>query len=161
MRIQETKLYKFNELSDEAKQKALEGLYDINVDLEWFEAVYYDADQCGLQIKSFDIDRNDIAGSLTDSMEYSIKCIEVNAWTGDISDIANDYKAKLKELREITLDDDLYDAEQELEAEFEKELLQVYLSSLKAEYEYLLSDEAIKETIEANDYEFTADGKLF
>ncbi|MCK5605077.1 antitoxin of toxin-antitoxin stability system [Candidatus Pacearchaeota archaeon] len=32
---------------------------------------------------------------------------------------------------------------------------------LEAEYDYLQSDEAIKETIEANDYEFTAEGKLY
>lgn len=32
---------------------------------------------------------------------------------------------------------------------------------LEAEYDYLNSDEAIKETIEANGYEFTADGKMY
>ena len=31
---------------------------------------------------------------------------------------------------------------------------------LRDEYEYLTSDEAVKETIEANEYEFTEGGKL-
>ena len=33
-------------------------------------------------------------------------------------------------------------------------------SALQKEYEYLTGDEAIIETIEANEYDFTADGKL-
>ena len=37
---------------------------------------------------------------------------------------------------------------------------QSILSSLKREYEYLTSKEAIKETIEANEYQFTKEGEL-
>lgn len=162
MRTHKIKLYKFNELSEEAKQKALEELYDINVNHDWWEAVYYDADMIGLKITSFDTYKKDIGGSLTDSIEYSIKEIKTNHGEScETYRIADEYKGKLKELRETTLDDDLYDAEQELEAEFEKELLQEYLSILEKDYEYLTEEKAIIETIEANDYEFTADGKLF
>lgn len=162
MRTHKIKLYKFNELSDDAKQKALEELYDINVNYEWYDAVYYDADTIGLKITSFDTYKKDISGSLTDSMEYSIKEIKTNHGEScETYRIADEYKAKLKELRDITLDDDLPDLEDELEAEFEKELLQEYLNILEKDYEYLTSEEAILETIEANDYEFTADGKLF
>jgi len=35
-----------------------------------------------------------------------------------------------------------------------------YLSLLRQEYEYLTSKDAIVETIQANDYEFTEEGKL-
>lgn len=162
MRTHKIKLYKFNELSDDAKQKALEELYGINVDYDWWDTVYYDADTIGLKITSFDTYKKDISGSLTDSMEYSIKEIKTNHGEScETYRIADEYKAKLKELREITLDDDLPDLEDELEAEFEKELLQEYLNILEKDYEYLTSEEAITETIEANDYEFTADGKLF
>ena len=41
-----------------------------------------------------------------------------------------------------------------------KALLNDYLSLLSNEYEYLISDEAIKETITANEYEFYENGKL-
>lgn len=162
MRIQETKLYKFNELTEEAKQKALEGLYDINVNHDWWEAVYYDADMIGLKITSFDTYRKDITGQLTENIENVIKEIEDNhGETCETYRIADEYKGKLKELRKITLDDDLPDLEDELKAEFEQELLQEYLSILEKDYEYLTEEKTIIETIEANDYEFTADGKLF
>jgi len=33
--IEEVKVYKFNELSDEAKQKAIENLHDLNTSYDW------------------------------------------------------------------------------------------------------------------------------
>lgn len=50
-------VYQFNELSDDAKQKAVEKFYDINVDHDWWTSVYDDANTCGLKITAFDIDR--------------------------------------------------------------------------------------------------------
>lgn len=44
-------------------------------------------------------------------------------------------------------------------AEILRRLMQWIYEALEAEYEYRLSDEAIAETIEANEYEFTEDGK--
>jgi hypothetical protein len=49
----------------------------------------------------------------------------------------------------------------ELNAEFQRALGEEYLSILRKEYEYLTSEEAIIETIQANEYEFTEDGKMF
>ena len=57
MRTIRTKVYKFSELSDKAKQKAIEKFYDINVDYDWWESVYEDAKNIGLKITGFDIDR--------------------------------------------------------------------------------------------------------
>lgn len=37
MRIKKIKVYQYDELSDEAKEKALESLYDINVDYAWWD----------------------------------------------------------------------------------------------------------------------------
>ena len=57
MRIIETKVYKFDELPEDIKEKAIENLYDINVDYEWWQFIYEDAEQIGLEITEFDIDR--------------------------------------------------------------------------------------------------------
>lgn len=46
-----------------------------------------------------------------------------------------------------------------LEAE-RKSLAQQIYRALEKEFDYLTSDEAVKETIEANDYEFTTTGKV-
>jgi len=45
--------------------------------------------------------------------------------------------------------------------ELMRDLMRWLYKSLESQYEYLTSDEAIIETIEANDYQFTEDGELF
>jgi hypothetical protein len=50
-------VYKFHELPEDVKDKAIDALYDINVDHEWWEYVYQDASDIGVEIKEFDIDR--------------------------------------------------------------------------------------------------------
>ncbi len=51
------------------------------------------------------------------------------------------------------------DQEKEL-IELSRDLMQHLYRALEQEYEYQNSDECITETIEANEYEFTADGKM-
>lgn len=48
-----------------------------------------------------------------------------------------------------------------VEEGFRLEIQKCYLDMLKENYEYFISDEAVKEMIEANGYEFTAEGKFY
>jgi hypothetical protein len=57
MRVIETKAYTFDELSDDAKAKAISELSHINVDYDWWESTYEDAKNIGLKITGFDLDR--------------------------------------------------------------------------------------------------------
>ena len=43
MRIIETKVYTFDELSETVKQKAIENMYNVNLSCEWWEYTYKDA----------------------------------------------------------------------------------------------------------------------
>ena len=47
------------------------------------------------------------------------------------------------------------------ESEFKLAIRDCYLEMLKHEYKYRMSREAIEETIEANEYEFTDNGKIY
>jgi len=59
-------LYSFNELSSEAQNKALSKYVTINVEHDWYDSTYEDAEQVGLKITGFDLDRNKHAtGKLT------------------------------------------------------------------------------------------------
>ena len=49
----------------------------------------------------------------------------------------------------------------DLEIDFLSSLLRDYFNSLQKEYVYLNTEEAIIETIESNNYDFTDDGKIF
>ena len=50
-------VYTFNKLSGEAKQHALEQLWDLNVYYDWWGYMYEDAENIGLKITGFDLDR--------------------------------------------------------------------------------------------------------
>jgi hypothetical protein len=159
----EYKVYSFDELSDEGKEQALDKLRHINVEHDWWDSTYDDAKTIGLEISGFDIDRGSyVEGDLTMSMGESIKAIiENHGGSTDTHKLAKEYQARLEEIERATLDDDLGDAIEELEDEYKDRLCEEYLSMLRKEYEYLVSDEAIIDIIEANEYEFTEDGELF
>ncbi len=61
MRNIEITLYKFEELSEEVKGKVLKEFDDINVDSNWWEYIYGDAEEnAKLKITSFDTDYHNI-----------------------------------------------------------------------------------------------------
>lgn len=163
MRTIEVKVYKFDELSEESKQKALEKLIDINVDYEWYQFTYEDAKRIGLKLTEFDLDRNRHANG-----EFTLAANEVaqNIFN-EHGENTETYKTAEKFMEKWQPIFDKYmqteegeDELMEIEDNFLKELLSDYAIMLQHEYEYLISDEAIIETIKANDYEFTEDGSL-
>jgi hypothetical protein len=170
-----TKVYKFDELSEQAQKKALESLYDINVDYDWWENVCDDAAQIGLKITSFDIDRSSYcAAEFTSNATACAEAIKENHGDGcDTYKTANEFLQSWSSLvakysdgvrLDVVAEGNEYDFDgeaDELEKEFLYSLSQDYLKMLRDEYEYQTSEEAVKETIRANEYEFTADGKLF
>lgn len=167
MREETVMVYPFNELSDKAKEKALTDLYDINVDYGWWEPIYEDAEFVGLKLTHFDIGRSwDIGITLDVTMESCIDSIKSDH--GDFSDTcqtAREYEEKLNELGPEPEDGDAFDVWEDqyyaIQDEFVKDMGQTYLVLLRNEYEYLTSEEAIRETIEATEYEFTEDGEIW
>lgn len=173
MRTIETVAYNFDELSEEAKKKAIEGLADINVDYDWYAFIYEDAEQAGLKITGFDLDRaNYCKAEFTEGAENCANLIIANH--GETCDSYNTAKEFLKDRTELVKkysdgidleevhEDNYYEFDNELdtlEYNFQQSLSEDYLSMLKKEYEYLTSEEAIIQTIKANDYEFTEEGK--
>lgn len=174
MRTIETTVYKFNELSEQGKERAIENLCDINVNYQdWFDSCYDDAKRIGLKITEFDTYRGTIKGQLNQyAYDTAIAIINEHGEQCDTHKLAKQFEkdwialvAKFSDgIKTDTVmpeKDDEFDLEaKELENEFEKDLLQDYLVMLRNEYEYMTSKEAIIETIEANEYEFTEDGKL-
>ena len=171
MRTVRTKVYKFSELSEQAKQKAIEQLSDINVDYDWWQSTYEDAANIGLKITSFDLDRNRHAKG-----EFTLAANEVaqNIFNnhGECCDtyktaqtfmetwqpVFNEYMDERSDKYESSEAEQLL---QNFEEDFLNDLLEDYSIMLQNECEYNQSEAAIIETIEANEYEFTKDGKQF
>lgn len=163
-------LYSFNELNEQAKQKALNEHADINVSFDWWSFTFEDAANIGLKITSFDLDRNRHAEGV-----FNLSASEVAAnIIRDHGQECETYKTAVKFLEEHEpvfceyLDEngpnyesaEYEDKLMEIEGEFIKSLLEDYSIMLQKECEYLQSDEAIIETFEANDYTFEDSGKM-
>ena len=139
-----TTVYNFDELSDEAKEKARDWYREGALDYEWWDCTYNDAATIGLKITSFDLDHGTISGELLWSVDESIDTIMANHGKA-----CGTYKTAL-----------LYNRAEDLE-DYKHDLLEDYRIMLNHEMEYLLSDEAVDESIEANEYTFTESGKRF
>lgn len=163
--------YSFDELSEDAKQKAIERLLDINVSYNWWQSTYEDAENIGLKITGFDLDRNRHASGEFTLSANEVACNILNQhgetcktyktaekFMEDWQPIFTDYMNKDSENYESNdSEDQLID----LESEFLNSLLEDYSIILQNESEYLMSEEAIIETIQANEYCFTENGKLY
>lgn len=164
MRVIEIKVYKFDELTEEGKRKAVENLYDINIDHGWWNYIYEDAENIGIKITEFDIDRGAYChGDIITSAPEVIEAIIANHGKDcETYKTAMRYKPTFDELATLRDGDDnsFEDKFEGAEHEFLQDILEDYRIMLQKEYEYQTSEEAIIETIDANDYEFTENGKL-
>lgn len=153
-------VYKYDELTEEQKEKAINNLYDINVDHDWWEFTYEDAKNIGLEITSFDLDRNRHAtGDFTNDAEYCQ--YRISQEHGEQTETYKTSREFVSERAKLDINADDYDEKlEELESDFLQSLLEDYSIMLQKEYEYLTTREAIEETIQANDYDFTEDGEI-
>ena len=170
MRTIETNIYTFGELSEDMQEKAIENLYDINTFFDWWESTCENAAIIGLNITSFDLDR---CRRVNGEMNFAANEVAANIFRdhGEGCETYKTAQAFMKEWEPLFFEymdetNEKYESAetesdlQDLESEFLKNLLEDYSIILQNEFEYLQSEEAIKETIESNEYEFTADGKL-
>ena len=146
-------LYSFKELSEAAQKRALNDLSDINTDSNhWYQFMLDDYKSIGLEIDSFDVEQGQIKGEfITNAEDFADSAVRHFA-AGPMHIICANF---LKELK--TLTDDNYIGET---LAFKNSVLRMVLKDLHEQYEHLTTREAITETIEANDYLFTDDGKL-
>ena len=166
----ETKVYPFDELSDEAKQAAIENMYDINVDYAWYGPTYEDAETIGLVITEFDT--RHCGGDWTEDAEDVAKLIiENHGEDCETRKDAEEFMNSVSVAGSVFEDEDDYDPDYEefTESDGYEELCEEFLTTicedysiiLQKAYEYFSTEEAILETIKANEYEFTEDGKLY
>lgn len=171
-------LYSFDELSEEAQEKAIERLWDLNVSHDWWGSTYKDAERAGLEIEEFDCDRSNIRGKLKESLLDCCKLIRkehgrecdtyktAKKWHKTYMAGFIDWLSKLEgweaEGTRLELLDEFEssDEAEEITDDFRRALLGDYLSILRNEYDYLTSREQVVTAIEINEYLFTEDGVL-
>lgn len=192
-----TTVYKFNELSDEAKEKARSWWREHGLHYDWWDSTYEDAKTCG-KLMGVTIDNIGFSGFWSQGdgahfegrwdassvqpgklKEHAPKDEELHAIAAEFERIAKAYpeawfkvKHSGRYQHENCTDFDVGIFEDENqpwnlpEIEAEKVLIRnarrfmkwIY-RQLEKEYEWRNSDEQVDETIRANGYEFTEDGR--
>jgi len=181
MREITVKVYAFAELSDEAKERALNAFRCSNVEFNWWEDTF-DTIRTAGKLIGLDIDRiyfdTDLYCIFNADYEYvrgAAKAIQAEfPHATDLHDVAR----KLQDLQKrhfYSLSCAVREARsmnqyscfrfgEDYECEDLGDILDDFAHwawvLLRGEYKYLTSNEAIREMIEANEYEFTEDGKL-
>jgi hypothetical protein len=178
--------YRYDELSDKAKENAVHHYIEGLVGDWWHENALEDAKEFCLDIQEFDVYRSYCNAKFIYDADETAKAIVENAG-GELLELAKDYQKEVSELfkgysdydkyqewlreRDYTLDDlefedwvieetDYQDDKESAGDEFLSELEEYYLSSLKADYEYFHSEEYIQDFYESNDYLFDINGKV-
>lgn len=157
-------LYSFNELSEDAQQAALEALHDINVDYEWYDGIQDEIADQGGRLVEFDTDRGLCKIECKDILSFSHaildnhgECCKTWKTTSDFIEERDRIVENGKSMESLS---DFDDALDEAEVEYMHSIQEDYIIMLRSEYEYRTSEEAVKETIICNKYDFTEDGKL-
>jgi len=169
MKTKTINIYSFSELSDDAKQKAIENWRNTCEDDCYFvwEHIKEGAKEIGLIIQSledhrpnrgeFKISANEVAANIFSNHGQQCETYKTaREFMDQWEPFFEDYMDKNSEGYESRENENKL---QELEDEFLQSLLEDYRIMYNNEYEYQNSDEAITETIEANEHEFDENGK--
>jgi len=176
MRTIEIQAYKFNELDEQTRLQVIEDNIYINVEYDWWDCTYETLKECRIKVNSFDIGRRQECEIEFLEDGYAIATSIVETF-GEAMDIVKDAENFIKDRDAIVKKygegndtdgysvkyefyDEFDEEEEDLTHEFQRELSCEILHWLRDEYEYLTSEQAIIETIEANEMEFTEEGKL-
>lgn len=179
--MREITVYSFAELSDDAKERALNAFRDINVESDWYEYAYDTIRAAGkllgLEIDdiSFDVYSYCIFDASYEYVRGAAKAVcKEFSWVDDLCKVAKDLQ-DLQKRHFYSLSCAVTEGRttnryscfrfgEDYECDDLGDILDDFAHwariLLRDGYDYLTSDEAVKETIEANGYEFTEGGKL-
>jgi len=186
MRTEQVNVYSFEELGEEVQKKVISNMAGMNVDYELWDSIFEDAKAIDCEISEFDINHGGYINFSANGEVTAKAILQYHGKDTDTYQLAEAFLKELERLEaefdrteavyiELSHKDHLYDFEQsilnsadslldkiddqlqEIVDEFEQQLGECYLVMLRNEYYYLISDEAIREAIISNGYEFTAD----
>ena len=181
MREMNVTVYSFAELSDDAKERALNAFRCSNVEFNWYEDTF-DTIRTAGKLLGLDIDRINFDADLYCIFDAHYRYVRGASaavckdfsWADDLHKIASELQA-LQKRHFYSLSCTVTKGRsmnryrcfrfgEDYECEELGDIIDDFAHwariLLREEYEYLTSDEAVKEMIEANEYEFDEGGKL-
>ena len=191
MRIAETKVYQFDELGDNAKEKAREWYREGGFDYEWWDAVYEDVKTIG-ELMGIGIEQIYFAGfynqgdgacftghysyakqAIAKVKEYAPEEYELHRIAKRLQDIQKPYFYQIhaeithrghdyhKYCSVIDIERNNETVHLDVLSEALRDFMDWIYRQLKIQWDYLSSNEEVDDTIRVNEYEFTKDGRRF
>ena len=163
MRTIELKVFTFDELSPEAKKRAIQDNRDVLVESYWWESDFYDAKETAdMDIVMFDIHTNIIVCEIITGCKQSAqKVLENHGESCTTYSIAKKFLSDLDSLESQPATRKKIILIEDLEERYKTDMGKQYLRMLDTSYNYLLSDAAIIEFLVDNEYEFLEDGRSY
>ncbi len=166
-----TKVYKFNELTNDAKEKAINWYRNSDVmynEFAWENAIE-DAKEIGLKLISLDDHRPNEGKFMLAANEVAQNILNNHGEMCETYKTAKEFMDEWQPVFCNYMDENHPDYESgesedkmmELEDGFLQSLLEDYRIMYNNDIDYQNTDEYIIEEIEANEYEFTKDGERF
>ena len=154
MKLKTIEVYEYKELSEKAKKKARNWLLECqDFEFEW-DCIKDDAKEVGIKLTAWEYCRYAEGELLLDMTQVIANILKEHGEPCETYKTAKEYQAKYALLTEEQ------DEEREtLEIEFTKAILEDYRIQADRQYEFIQSEEAVAETMEANEYEFDINGK--
>lgn len=163
MKTIEVTLYKFDELSEEAKKKAIEDNRGILTDFgtNWWEVTFEHFRDLGIEIDGFDLYSYKLSFDLTEDVDQVCKNI-INEMGYEWAEMAQNFLDSVDAQLALDLVDQdmLQDMLLDMESLFLKDLRCEILGWLDDEFEYLNSDKAIRAYLYENEFDFTINGEI-
>jgi len=144
MRTIETTLYYFDELPKETQRKALDKYVDINTSYDWWDCIFQDMDYIGINVQHFNLYYKDISLRVEHSLDTASKIMKEYGKDTEF------YKVAMKLATGSISEKAFIDA-----------LHRLVFEVLRADEDYLTSDQGIKEYFIDNDVEFTKEGIIW
>ena len=160
MKTKTINIYQFSELSETAKQKAMNWyLEGEDFSFAW-ECIVDDAKNVGLTIKQLDDHKFNKGFFVLSASDTANKILVNHGEDCETYKDAKEYLEKVVFIRSSKLDESEMESElEDLEKNFLHLLLEDYRIMLNRDIEYQQSEACIAENIEANEYEFLESGE--
>ena len=160
MKTIEVTLYKFDELSDKAKEFAVQDNIHILTDFGsyWGEPLIWELKDVGISAGCFDLNRREIEVDFYEDMNDVCAKAVKNFKGSEIAEMCANYLRSVE--AQLAFDETDDDMLEDMEMVFIYDLKCEILNMFQMEYDCLTSEDVIADYLLTNEYDFDINGKI-
>jgi hypothetical protein len=161
MKTIEVTLYKFDELSDKAKEFAVQDNIHIMTDFGsyWDEIFLWQLKDVGISVDSFDLNRREIEVDFYEDLNDVCANVVKDFKGSEIAEMCANYLTSVE--AQLAFDETDDDMLEDMEMVFIYDLKCELLNMFQREYDYLTDADVIADYLLTNEYDFDINGKIY